>query len=117
MPSSAVLSSQPTSLIQKEAFSGLSMRNRGILEKEANRSRSNREQRDREVVRSFSAAQLLKKARDRFFRSQNAEQLQKTLKHSEQSVSGFTQVRSQRMQLRAGKLYKASKRRCKKHGT
>jgi hypothetical protein len=50
-----------TSLIQKGAFSGLSMRNRGILEKEPGQSQSDREQRpQRGPVCSRRAAQLPK---------------------------------------------------------
>lgn len=45
-----------SSLIQREAFSSLSVRNRGILEKEADQSRSDRGQRSREVVCSWKVA-------------------------------------------------------------
>ena len=65
--------------IQREVFSGFSMRNRGILETEPGQSQSDREQRPliRVQYAARSTTQLLKTRDQRDFRSQSAEQLLK----------------------------------------
>src|ERR1043165_2041302 len=51
-PKRDIVSSYPSVIqIQREAFSGFSMRNRGILEKEPGQSRSDREQRLQKQIR------------------------------------------------------------------